>query len=56
MTKSEIKDSLIILKDYCRGKAKQQARMSENVMDFCHGRSEAYSDIYERLENIMRTI
>lgn len=52
MTKADISDKVLILKEYCKGMAKSNAQMSDGEMDYYFGKYDAYNNIAERLEEL----
>lgn len=50
MTKQEIKDNLLLIKNYTEGKSKNEVKQSDNVCDYHYGKSEAYRDMVERID------
>ena len=53
MTKQEIKDSLILVKNYSEGKQKNEVKQSDDICDYHYGKSEAYKDMSERIDQII---
>lgn len=50
MTKQEIKDSLILLKNYAEGKSRNEVKQSDDICDYHYGKSEVYNDMAERID------
>ena len=53
MTKSEIRESLFIMKHYADGKARQEEQQIDNVMDYHTGCADAYKDMRERIDSLI---
>lgn len=53
MTKQEIKDSLLLIKNYAGGKSKNEIRQCDDIFDYYHGKSEAYKDMAERIDMLI---
>lgn len=50
MTKQDIKDSLMLLKNYSEGKSKNEVKQSDDICDYHYGKSEVYKDMAERID------
>ena len=50
ITKQNIKDSLILLKNYAEGKSKNESKQSDDICDYHYGKSEVYKDMAERID------
>lgn len=53
MTKQDIKDSLMLLKNYAKGKSKNEAKQSDDICDYHYGKSEVYKDMSERIDMLI---
>lgn len=53
MTKQDIKDKLLLLKNYSIGKSKNEAKQSDDSNDYYYGKSEAYKDMSDRIDSLI---